>query len=847
MSVRRLSFVLLVLLVLSLSAFADEQPYLVRDLPGVTLHDSMPYGRTFWTNVGDTTWFIAEIASKKIEIFKTDGTTAGTVQVTHGVGVPDSQSLGPFLGVVGGKLVYGGRDAGGEGVFALDTNGGDPVLLGRFQLVYLANGVVRGGALFFSGLANGEHELWRTGGTPETTVKVDLMPGADGAFNPSNNTALYSLGQWMLFYGVTAQGTGLHRTDGTPAGTTLVLPLSTSALFNNSSSATVLGDRLLFVLPLASNQLWATDGTSAGTSQIATLSSGFNAMGVANGQLFFNGGGIWMTDGTAAGTKHTDVLAGTNAIIHSGFAAGSRLFFVAEIFANGAWTTKLYVTEGTAASTHAIIPVDQHSFYYTSEGFAVGSNYYFRNDDGIHGMELWRTDGTTAEMVVDINPGYRDGVDEALVFERPDGKLLFAATEFNSGREPWITDGTAAGTRLLKNCAEEDSLNGSSPHLLRTAGDRLFFVAELAGGQAIGVSDGTANGTAATIVDFPWTIGNAAAANGRYFFSISTNGLYASDGSAAGTTPIFEKSATPYALSSGVVFSSGGDAWFSDGTAGGTRKLHTFVPFTSLRIFPAGSYAWLTQGTSLWKTDGTEAGTVQVVPSPAPTSGLYDALRSGPWTYFIESSSTPEHGYRLWRSDGSAAGTAMVKDFGPPQTPSAFVGATDRLVYFNVNATLYRSDGTAGGTIDLAIGSPCPASGAMIGDAFLFTSYVLTSNTLTVWRSDGTATGTTALATIKPPRSANVGAGCRTLTARGNAVYFSGWDAAHGWELWTSDGTVAGTKMVADIYAGTKNSLPDEMTVAGDRLFFSADSANIGRELWAIGGPSIIRRRAFRP
>lgn len=201
---------------------AEDQPYLVREFPGNTVHDSMPYGRAFWTTIGDTTWFIASVHTKSIEIFKTDGTTAGTVQVTHATGVPEDRNLGPFLGVINGKLVYGGIDAGGEGVFALDVNGGHPVLLGRFVLRYLTNAVVRGPALYFSGFSGNEHELWRT----EGTSKVDLMPGAQGAFEPSRDSSLFTLDQWIFFYGITPQGTGLHRTDGTPANTTLLLPLS---------------------------------------------------------------------------------------------------------------------------------------------------------------------------------------------------------------------------------------------------------------------------------------------------------------------------------------------------------------------------------------------------------------------------------------------------------------------------------------------------------------------------------------------------------------------------------------------------------------------------------------------
>ena len=147
----------LLLLAFSLSALADEVPYLVRDLPGLTVHDSAP---RFWTNVGNTTWFAATTSSKSVEIFETDGTTNGTVQVTHGNGVPESRFYGPYLGTVDGKLVYGGRDAGGDGVFALDTNGGEPGLLGRCQLADLTNAVVRGDTLYFAGRApSGEGEL----------------------------------------------------------------------------------------------------------------------------------------------------------------------------------------------------------------------------------------------------------------------------------------------------------------------------------------------------------------------------------------------------------------------------------------------------------------------------------------------------------------------------------------------------------------------------------------------------------------------------------------------------------------------------------------------------------------
>ena len=839
---RKLPFLLLVF---SLSAFAEVQPYLVRDLPGYTVHDSMPFGRTFWTTIGNTTWFIANTTGKSIEVFKSDGTTAGTVQVTHGNGVPEIQFLGPYLGTLNGRLIYGGTDTGGEGVFALDTSGGEPVLLGRFVLRYLTNGVVRGDALYFFGPTTSERELWRTDGTPAGTSKIDLMPGNQGAFDPDRDPSLFALGPWIFFYGVTPQGTGLHRTDGTIANTTLLLPLSASVLFNDTSEIIPLGNRMLFSLRGAqgNNALWATDGTPAGTSQIATVRA-FSPIGIISGKLFFDGGGLWTTDGTAAGTRVTDVNVSTTS--YSGRVLGSRLFLFGQVNDAGKPVSTLYVSEGTAATTRPIMKVDQHGYTSLGEGFVIGSNFYFRHDDGIHGMELWRTDGTVTEMLADINPGYRTGIEDVYGEERPDGKVIFVAKELTTGREPWITDGTAAGTHLLANCAPEDSLNGSSPRQLRASGDSVFFVATLFGGDAIGVSDGTSAGTAATLVNSPWTISSPAAANGRYFFSTApTNSpgqIYATDGTAAGTTPIFEQSAPPHAMANGILFAAGRDLWFSDGTIAATRKIHTFDASSFLpRFFSAGEVEWITQGPRLWTTDGTEAGTVELIPSQPPTGEVYEVIRAGKLIYFIESS-TFDHSARLWRSDGTAAGSTIVKDLAA-QTVTEFVGAAGPFVYFALNGTLYRSDGTANGTIALPVSSPCIFSGAAFGDALALTSFA-SNGTMTVWRSDGTAAGTTQLAAM-PTKDG--GSGCKSLTAHGNAAYFSGWDAVHGWELWTTDGTSSGTKMLADIYPGTKSSLPGELTLAGDRIFFSADSPSIGRELWAVGGHSIPRRHASHP
>jgi ELWxxDGT repeat protein len=113
-----------------------------------------------------------------------------------------------------------------------------------------------------------------------------------------------------------------------------------------------------------------------------------------------------------------------------------------------------------------------------------------------------------------------------------------------------------------------------------------------------------------------------------------------------------------------------------------------------------------------------------------------------------------------------------------------------------------------------------------------------------MWRTDGTVAGTKSLALMQPP--SNDRGGCSRVVVHGDNAYFSGWDAAHGWELWQSDGTAAGTRLNTDIYPGTESSSPQELTLAGSHLFFSAASPNIGRELWAVS-PQPTRHRAVRP
>ena len=832
---------LFLFLLLSLPTLADDTPYLVRDLPGVTGRDSIDTSApSVWTTIGNTSWFVAQTTAGRMEIFRTDGTPAGTLQVTHGTGSPDP-GTGGFLGVVNGKLVYAGFDA----VYALDPADGKPVRLAPVQAV--GRGTTRGGTLYFGAAVTGlGWEPWRTDGTPEGTAPIDFLPGQPGSLDSSPHLGLVPAGQSFVFLGTTAQGRGLYGTDGADASPVLLLPQTDMEFFNDIHTFYVLGDRVLFFRRGTTerpNALWATDGTAAGTGEIAQVSS-FSPLVTLGGELLFGDGSssIWATDGTAAGTRRTDIPG--DSFMHAGAVVGEDFYFFA-----GLGPETLYVTRGTAATTRAIMEVDHGAFHTLGEGFALDGRFFFRHDDGVHGIELWSTDGTTAELVADIHPGPHRGLDTAMSPSvRPDGTVLFTASTPGIGREPWITDGTPAGTRLLANIAAEDSVHGSSPHSLRASGGRLFFIAEIVEEEdAVGVSDGTRAGTSAiSIPGRSSTIFSTAAAAGRYFFMVGTAdpfGLYASDGTVAGTVGLYPQTATPHPLPNGVVFVDHEDedhsVWFSDGTVAGTRRLPGIDPgsFTIPQILPAGDLAWITTDDRLWRTDGTDAGTLEIVPAEPRTRAILDAIAAGS-TYFLF-----EAGSKLWRSDGTSAGTTLVKAFGTGST--SFAGAVGGVVYFSVQGALHRSDGTEAGTFALPAPAPSLCRGVDLGGTLLF-SPLRSGTTIQLWRSDGTAAGTAMVTAFPAPRPPV--ASCTNFVVRGGRAYFGGWDAEHGWEPWVTDGTAAGTHMVADVYPGTRSSSPGEFTVAGERVFFSADSPGNGRELWAIGGnPGLARRRSVRP
>ena len=104
---------------------------------------------------------------------------------------------------------------------------------------------------------------------------------------------------------------------------------------------------------------------------------------------------------------------------------------------------------------------------------AVGNTLYFVANDGTYGYELWKSDGTAAGtvMVKDIysgssssSPYYLTAVGNTLYFRANDG---------TNGYELWKSDGTASGTVMVKDIY--NGSGGSNPSDLTAVGNTLYF------------------------------------------------------------------------------------------------------------------------------------------------------------------------------------------------------------------------------------------------------------------------------------------------------------------------------------------------------------------------------------
>ena len=410
-------------------------------------------------------FFMADDGTNSAQIWSTDGTTAGTQMVSQPRTMPLSGEVREMTNL-NGRLVFTVYNENGAGqiwtsdgsvagttlVRDLEDFGGSSLL----NFTRLEDKVV-----FIGPAPNYNYALWATDGTAAGTAVIrDINPG--GSIGQSSFTKFHNFLYFDANDGV--NGSELWRTDGTADGTLLVADIN----------------------PNPGESSWISNLIVAGDGLFFTASDGQH------------NNALWKSDGTTDGTKMVlDIHPEYGDSVRNLTAFNGRLYFAAD---DGQHGTELWTSDGTASGTFMVLDISPGPESSSPGKMQIcNDRLIFGASDGIHGFELWSSDGTAGgtTLIRDIRPGAASSGDRTspdIVKSGSSEQVYFVANDGVVGSEPWITDGTSAGTHLLKDILPGPW--GSRPFLGRTAGDLMYLVAnDGISGKELWQTDGTEMGT----------------------------------------------------------------------------------------------------------------------------------------------------------------------------------------------------------------------------------------------------------------------------------------------------------------------------------------------------------------
>lgn len=674
-----------------------------------------------------------------------------------------------------------------------------------------------------------------------------------------------------------------------PGEARLVLDINTTTASSRPWGFTEVGGRAVFAATTRATgeELHVSDGSAAGTRLLADLRSGPESSEPeefirAGPFVYFtaddgtHGRELWRTDGTLGGTiMLADLWPGAfDARPTSLIDVGGQLFFVAVDGSSSSHA--LFVTDGMNVRSLGVTPRWRDGAPILG---AHAGHAWFAGHEPSTGVELWASNGTPAGtfLVADLAPGPASSFPSGMA--SANGMLWFSASADAAGDEPWIFDDGTGDSRRIADLAPGD--RGSSPSDFIGMGGITYFTATGRDGQReLHRSDGTEAGTW-KVADPTGPMGSSSpgpywSLGDRLVFltrsSQATQPLWTTDGTPHGTHPLLTLSstsvdwydihATAKQAGSELVFVAideehGCEPWITDGHWDGTRVLADIQPGPASSS-PRGFGVAL--GRLFLGADATGRGNephacdlraggaafVADVEQATESSSPRDFVAHGGVTYF--SANDGVTGRELWRTDGTAAGTARLEDRVPGlagwgwRSPCVSGGRLFAWMHDPVTGVdqLHVATGSPVDAVPLMTSGGSSFAGSFVGPLVPFRGGVAfrmrsPAHGYEPWFSDGTVEGTRMIADVRPGASDSSPV---NLTVSGDALFFHADDGTHGRELWISDGTEAGTRMAADIGPGHAVDTTLGMVAYAGGVAFVADDGLAGQEVWVSDGTS---------